>query len=383
MVGPAGSASLVQPKTKRNVILGVIVGLALGIALAFIRESLDTRVRSADELRARLGLPLLGQVPKPDRRLAQSRQLATLTEPTSSSTEAFRILKNKLEISQLEHRVGLDRDHQPTRGRRQVHDGRESGGDPGPVGPTRHPRRPQSTGPQHRPALRPGRSTSVSPSVAGGRRADRCAQRRRRVQRPTRRRRRDAGGRDGRYRPPDPGEFLLSSFVPEALAALAERCDVLLIDTPPVLAVGDAMTVAKHTDAVILVAGVNRVRRETLIETRHVLDACPAMKLGVIATGGYAAERGSYPQRVRTALTGCAANMPGASVWPRRRAAGTAAEAAKKLFLAISAPPGIREGAGDSTRARRNGRGSGVPARAPGGRPHRAREDGPQQVPDV
>ena len=50
VVGAAGSASLVQPRTKRNVILGVIVGLALGIALAFIREALDTRVRSADEL---------------------------------------------------------------------------------------------------------------------------------------------------------------------------------------------------------------------------------------------------------------------------------------------------------------------------------------------
>ena len=105
VVGPALSASLVQPQTKRNVLLGVIVGLALGIALAFIRESLDTRVRSADEFRARLGLPLLGQVPKPDRRLAESRQLATLTERTSSSSEAFRILTNRLEMLQLEHDV--------------------------------------------------------------------------------------------------------------------------------------------------------------------------------------------------------------------------------------------------------------------------------------
>ena len=68
LVGRADSASLVQPKTKRNVMLGVIVGLALGIALAFLREALDTRVHSADELRELLGVPLLGQVPKPARR---------------------------------------------------------------------------------------------------------------------------------------------------------------------------------------------------------------------------------------------------------------------------------------------------------------------------
>ena len=63
-------------------------------------------MHSADELTARLGVPLLGQVPRPDRRLAQARQLATLSEPTGPSAEAFRILKNNLEISQLQHRAG-------------------------------------------------------------------------------------------------------------------------------------------------------------------------------------------------------------------------------------------------------------------------------------
>ena len=70
MVGAAGSASLVQPRTKRNVILGLIVGLALGIALAFIREALDTRVRSADELRERLGCRCSVRFPSPTAALA-------------------------------------------------------------------------------------------------------------------------------------------------------------------------------------------------------------------------------------------------------------------------------------------------------------------------
>ena len=137
------------------------------------------------------------------------------------------------------------------------------------------------------------------------------------------------------YRPRDPGEFLLSTRVPEALAALRERCDVLLIDTPPVLPVGDAMTIAKHTDAVMLVAGVNRVRRESLVETRNVLDACPAMKLGVIATDGYADR--SYPHRVGTVLTrmrGEYAEREGLVAAP---SGGHGSKPAKKLFPAISA----------------------------------------------
>ena len=144
------------------------------------------------------------------------------------------------------------------------------------------------------------------------------------------------------YQPRDPGEFLLSTRVPEALAGLAERCDLLLIDTPPVLPVGDAMTIAKHTDAVMLVAGVNRVRRESLVETRHVLDACPAIPLGVIATDG----SHSYPHRVGTALTrmrSAYAEREGLAAAP---SGGHGSKPAKKFFPAISAR-GASASAGD------------------------------------
>lgn len=81
VVGPAGNVSLVQPKTRRNLILGILAGLALGIGLAFLREALDTRVHSAEEMQARLGLPLLGHLPRPHRRLAESDRRAGRAEP--------------------------------------------------------------------------------------------------------------------------------------------------------------------------------------------------------------------------------------------------------------------------------------------------------------
>jgi polysaccharide biosynthesis transport protein len=300
VVGSADSTSLVQPKTRRNLLLGIIAGLALGGALAFLRESLDSRVRSADELRARLGVPLLGQVPKPDRRVAQAQQLVTLSQPAGPGTESFRILKNNLEISQLQHRAGSIVVTSTTR-------------DEG-----------KSTTAANLAVIlaRSGRhvilldldlrSPSIArlfglgdrlglTSVAGGARLgdalnvvdvhpDGATL--------------DAGVLEVvtvGSAPPDPGGFLLSSFVSDALADLARRCDVLLIDTPPVLAVGDAMTVATHADALILVAGVNQVRRATVDETRRVLEACPTAKLGVIATGE-AADRGRRFRGLRTAL---------------------------------------------------------------------------------
>src|SRR5439155_5879570 len=42
-------AGKVQPRPVRNGILGFVLGLIVGLGLAFLRETLDSRVRSADE----------------------------------------------------------------------------------------------------------------------------------------------------------------------------------------------------------------------------------------------------------------------------------------------------------------------------------------------
>jgi capsular exopolysaccharide synthesis family protein len=318
-VGSADSASLVQPRTKRNVILGVIVGLALGIALAFIREALDTRARTADELRSRLGMPLLGQVPTPSRRHAESGQLATLSRRSSAGAEAFRILKSRLELAQIDHEVGSilitspreDEDKSTTAANLAVtlaQSGRHV------ILLDLNLRNPSI----HRIfGLRNNIGfTGVAMGIALTSALDMVDVNARRLSD-------DAGMLEvlttGEV-PPDPGEFLLSHSVPDALAALDERCDLLLINAPPVLAVGDAMTVAKHADAVVLVAGVNRVRRETLIETRQVLDGCGAIKLGVIATVGRAEEPVDFSEPARRATAAARGHLS----WWKRLAALTA-----------------------------------------------------------
>ncbi len=238
-----------QPKTKRNVILGLIVGLALGIALAFVRETLDTRVHSEDELRELLGVPLLGQVPKPARPLAPGDQLATLADPTGASSEAFRILKSNLEISQLEHHAGSiaitsaseDEGGSATAANLAVtlarSDQRVILADLN----LRHPSIARLFGLPERPGLT-GAALGV-PLVDALRTVDVQPDRPRPV----------AGTLEvltvGQP-PPDPGEVLQSSAVAEMLEVLEKRCDVLLIVTPPLLAEGYAMTIASHADAV-------------------------------------------------------------------------------------------------------------------------------------
>jgi succinoglycan biosynthesis transport protein ExoP len=370
LVGPAGTAVLVQPKTRRNVILGVLVGLALGIALAFLRESLDTRVRSVEELRARLGLPVLAQVPAA-RRHTPTRRLATLAQPAGSSTEAYRILKNNLEVALLERHVGSIVMTSPL----------EVEGKSGTAAnlavilaragrhviladfDLRHPRIDELFGVRYRAGL--------AGVAAGVELADALSVVDVSTDRP-------GGPYTGKLEiltagqpPQDPGEFLSSRFVPEVLGALAERCDLLLIETPPMLSVGDAMVIAKHSDAVILVAQVNQLRRETLAETRRVLDACPALKLGVIAAARYPRERAGFAYRARTAPTGTNAEHPASEALSRR----PLREASIGVVASISAL--VDTGGGRlSSRKRWHGRAS----RDPG---HGDLQESAPQVPDA
>jgi succinoglycan biosynthesis transport protein ExoP len=65
-----------HPKTALNLILAAAFGLLLGTAFALCREWMDRRVRGADELEARLGIPVLACIP-PEHRRWSKRELVT------------------------------------------------------------------------------------------------------------------------------------------------------------------------------------------------------------------------------------------------------------------------------------------------------------------
>ena len=67
LVRSAGLAVKTQPKTTRNAALGGVLGLLLGVGLAFLRDGLNTRVRTAGEVQELLDLPLLARIPEPAR----------------------------------------------------------------------------------------------------------------------------------------------------------------------------------------------------------------------------------------------------------------------------------------------------------------------------
>jgi capsular exopolysaccharide synthesis family protein len=85
------------PKKKLSVIAGVLGGLILGIGSAFALQVLDPRLRREEQLRTLYGLPILGRIPRESSRRAQ-RALAP--ERLSPSTlESYRTLRATLAAS--------------------------------------------------------------------------------------------------------------------------------------------------------------------------------------------------------------------------------------------------------------------------------------------
>ncbi len=299
LVRRAGTAEQVQPRPVRNAVLGVVLGLGLGLLLAFVAEALDTRVRTSEELSELLGLPLLGLLPAPARALQLARLPAMLADPGGADSEAFRMLRTNVDFANLDVRAktimvmsGFEEEGKSTTvanlavayafaGRRVV----------------------LIDADLRRPTIRRffaiESSTGLTDVVLG---EVRLAEALAPVQLPAGHAR--MGGPEGRrgsllvlpagVARPNAGEFASSRGLRDVITELRKRADLVLVDAPPVLQVGDAMTLSAAVDALLVVTRLKRLRRPAIAELRRLLDSSPATKLGFAVTDAPAREGYTY-----------------------------------------------------------------------------------------
>jgi succinoglycan biosynthesis transport protein ExoP len=277
-----------SPKTHRNTALGAVLGLMLGLGIAFLLERLDRRIREPRDLEAVYGLPLLGVVPQSAAlsRSARSGKNAKGVLPAGEA-EAFHLIRAHLRYFNVDRQLHTLLVASAATGDGKTTIARHLAAAAARMGSRvllleadlRRPTLAKQLDVQFGPGLSDVLIGAVSlseatqtidlgsPSAAG------------------------SGGRmldvlvAGAVLPPNPGELIESHAMETLLERAKSTYDLVVIDTTPLTAVSDAFPLLRKVDGVLLVGRVGRNRRDVAQRLHETLAGAGAPLLGVVANG--------------------------------------------------------------------------------------------------
>jgi succinoglycan biosynthesis transport protein ExoP len=312
IVEPPRLGRQIGPNRNRNLMLGAVVGLFLGGLLAFVRESTDNVLHTSDDLKRRLPVPLLGILPRQadaglfsfgsGRRdstppmlhpeLAESELIQTVTDP--GYREATDLMTNSLQLrsGDKSQKVFAITSGLPGEGKTTVALGLS-------LSLARMNQRVLLIDADLR---RSGLQAQLGIESEAG-----LSTLLRGLPVDTRPQRLDLGYvkldvLPAGPVPDDPITLLSSPRFSRLLARGRELYDVILIDTPPVLGMADAIKVGSVCDGTLVVSRLDRITQSELTEVLSLL--APLKVLGVIANGAKLAPNryayGALPEPQKT-----------------------------------------------------------------------------------
>jgi capsular exopolysaccharide synthesis family protein len=263
-----------SPKPVQDALLGLAAGFALGLAVAFLRDSLDDKLASKEAAEHIAGVPVLAMTPVVTSWRRRQPLVVAAAEPTSPAAESYRSLRTSLQFARQERQLrsivvtspGVSEGKTATlanlgvvfaqAGERVVLVSCD----------LRRPRIGEFFGVDEQAGLTSvllGQRTleeSVLP-VPGFDRLSLLP--------------------SGPV-PPNPAELLHSSRAQDVFTRLREHFDLVLIDSPPLLPVTDAAILSRHADATLMLVAAGQTRRGDLHRAVEKLDQVGATIVGIV-----------------------------------------------------------------------------------------------------
>lgn len=270
----------VEPNYLRNIGVAILAGLLAGVSLALFFDYMDTTIKTREEVEA-LGIPFLGIIPSVPGlsgegwEMARERYLYALKYPKSAFAEFCRNIRTNINFTARE-------DGKPPRRLLITSAGPREGKTTSSInlGITF-----ASTGRRvclvdadlRRPSLHhafglsndKGFSSLITDDASVAEVAQPAPQ-------------------EGLWivpsgpRPPNPAELLGSPLCQTALDKLNEAFDLVIVDSPPVVAVTDAVVLSKLVDGVVMVVKSFKVAKDLVLQAKRQLVDVDARMIGVI-----------------------------------------------------------------------------------------------------
>jgi receptor protein-tyrosine kinase len=274
-----------SPKPVRNAAIGFIVGLLLGILLAIVRDRLNRRLRTVEQIEQAYGLYTLGLVPRVG--AAERNRSAGLGDYSSSSplVEAFRGIRTNLTL--LDSSLGglhviVVSSALPGEGKSAVTANLATS-------LAASGRRVLAISADLRaPSLHEyfGEKDGVGMlEVLAGEVSLAQATHRVPLNGAVSRAHGEVALLANDRRFPDPAMLFESPALVRLLDDARERFDVVLVDAPPLLLAGEAAMLARRSDTVLLVSQVDGLTRDDVRRVRARLAAAEITPLGLVITG--------------------------------------------------------------------------------------------------
>jgi tyrosine-protein kinase len=263
----------VSPRTTRNTILAIFLGLILGVGMAFLVDYLDDTLKTREDFERYYNSSIIGEIARATPGGEEEREVIYFTRPDSPAAEGIRNLRTNVQFLNLDgsSRLLMVTSSSPEEGKTSV--AVNLGAALSEMGRKVLVVEADLRRPVIGKFLVEKSEKGLTDVIMGTASLEEVIV---------------DSGNDNLHvlmsgpKPPNPAELVSSQAMQDLLHRLREGFDYVIVDAPPVLAVSDAIAMASMMDGVLVVASHNIATRDGARHTVEMLGRVETRILGVV-----------------------------------------------------------------------------------------------------